>query len=116
MGHVLYANNTVLEPLHMGLSWLYLLEQCGSYFTCISQGARWYMIFDERMTTHFHFSDEREDREAVIVVLRSQRKKQKSWHVLPAIMQPFSVQYQSHLRKSGIGQFLPLSICNHSLN
>ena len=66
MGHDLYANNTVLEPLRMGLSWLHLLEQCGSYFTCISQGARWYMIFDERMTTHFHFSDEREDREAVI--------------------------------------------------
>ncbi len=47
MGHDLYAHNKDLKPFRMGLAWLHLLEQCGSYFTYISKGARWY-IYDER--------------------------------------------------------------------
>lgn len=54
MGHDLYANNKSLEPLHMGSAWIHLLEQCGTYFPFVSQGARWYMPYDQRMTTHFH--------------------------------------------------------------
>ncbi len=64
MGHDLYANNKELSPLHMAGAWLHLLEQCGSYFTYVSHGARWYMVFDERMTTHYH-SNEDDERETV---------------------------------------------------
>lgn len=65
MGYDLHANNKKLPTMHMGLSWIYLLEQCGSYFTCVHGGARWYMIFDERMTTHYHVDDD--DKPAQVV-------------------------------------------------
>lgn len=68
MGHDLYPNNEKLEKFHMGLAWSHLLEQCGSYFTYVSLGARWYMVHDERMTTHFHDLDEKEDGERAPVI------------------------------------------------
>lgn len=53
MSHDLEPQNKEIGWLHL-TSWMHLIEQCGSYFTCISRGARWYMVFDERMTTHYH--------------------------------------------------------------
>lgn len=60
MVYDLEANNKDLKPFRMAGDWLHLLAQCGSYFTCIHSGARWYMMFDERMTTHYHPSDDDE--------------------------------------------------------
>lgn len=65
MAHDLYANNKELESFHMAGSWTHLLEQCGAYFTCMLRGARWYMLYDERMTTHTHYT-ENDEREQVI--------------------------------------------------
>jgi hypothetical protein len=59
MSNKLYANNPKLEPFRL-CSWYHLLEQCGCYFTCISKGARWYAIFDERMSTHYHANENEE--------------------------------------------------------
>lgn len=61
MVYDLHANNQDLKPFRMGSDWLHLLAQCGSYFTCIYSGARWYTIFDERMTTHYHYSPDDDD-------------------------------------------------------
>jgi hypothetical protein len=58
MGHDLVANNKELEGLHMAGAWLHLLGQCGAYFPYLTQGARWYALFDERMTTHYHSDDD----------------------------------------------------------
>jgi hypothetical protein len=62
-----HANNEALETFRMGVDWPYLLEQCGAYFPCMFKGARWYMLYDERMTTHHHASedDENVEREQV---------------------------------------------------
>lgn len=66
MGYDLHANNPTLPPFHMGMAWTYLLEQSGAYFPCVSQGARWYMLFDERMTMHFHDTNDDGERQQVI--------------------------------------------------
>jgi hypothetical protein len=58
MGHDLYPNNEALPHFPMGLAWSFLLEQCGAYFTCVSHGARWYSLWDERMSTHHHATDD----------------------------------------------------------
>lgn len=58
MGYDLVPNNKELKTLRLGTSWSHLLEQCGAYFTCMSHSARWYMLKDERMTTHHHDLDD----------------------------------------------------------
>jgi hypothetical protein len=67
MGYACIANNKEIETFVMGaFLWPHLLEQCGSYFTCITRGARWYTVFDERMSTHFHHDDDDEVRKPVV--------------------------------------------------
>jgi len=58
MTYDLHANNQVLSTFRMASDWLHLLEQCGAYFTCMTHGARWYTLFDERMSTHHHDSSD----------------------------------------------------------
>jgi hypothetical protein len=62
----LIASNPELKPFRMASDWLYLLAQCGAYFTCVHNGARWYMLYDERMTTHYHDVNEDGEREQVV--------------------------------------------------
>lgn len=65
MAYDLEPNNKELKRFRLG-SLPHLLEQCGAYFTCISRGARWYTVFDERMSTHHHDTDGDGERELVI--------------------------------------------------
>jgi hypothetical protein len=62
--NTLRAKNKDLPTFRLS-SLPHLLEQCGAYFTCVSQGARWYTIFDERMSTHHHMND-KDETETVI--------------------------------------------------
>ncbi len=59
MGYDLKPNNKELKPFHFP-GYLHLLEQCGAYFTCIFQGARWYSLWDERMSMHRHVNEDDE--------------------------------------------------------
>jgi hypothetical protein len=59
MAYDLSPNNKALKPFRLG-SLPHLLEQCGSYFTCISRNARWYTLWDERMSRHYHENDDGE--------------------------------------------------------
>jgi hypothetical protein len=64
MVYDLSPNNKELKVFRLS-GWAHLLEQCGAYFSCMSQGARWYMLRDERMTTHYH--DINDDGEAELI-------------------------------------------------
>src|SRR5258708_30018815 len=64
MSYHLIPNNKELQLFRLA-SLPHLLEQCGAYFTCISKSARWYTLWDERMSTHYHENDKGE-REQVI--------------------------------------------------
>lgn len=59
MAYDLKPNNTELAWFRLG-SLPHLLEQCGAYFTCMQHGARWYTVWDERMSRHYHENAEGE--------------------------------------------------------
>jgi hypothetical protein len=58
MSYDLHPNNQGLPSFCMASDWLHLLEQCGAYFACVHKDARWYAVFDERMSTHYHHDDD----------------------------------------------------------